>query len=148
MPVDPPPPGPTKLAAAAAPTRAGVAATPRPPAVAMASTATPARVSTPTAVMVVRVAATPTRVAAAASAAENSGWTVQAYATNDTVRAVMLARTLRSKGYDASTATRQIGGTTWYLVRVGRYRDRSAAKQMESKLRSEEGLEAASVTAQ
>ena len=77
-----------------------------------------------------------------------SGWTVQAYATNDTVKAVMLARTLRSKGYDATTATRQIGGVTWYLVRVGRYRDRTAAKQMESKLRSEEGLEAASVTAQ
>jgi cell division septation protein DedD len=148
MPVEPPPPAPTKLAAAAAPTRAEMAAATRPPALAVAPTATPVRASSATAVVVVRAASTPTRFAAAATPAANGGWTVQAYATNDTVRAVMLARTLRSKGYDASTATRQIGGTTWYLVRVGRYRDRSAAKQMESKLRSEEGLEAASVTAQ
>jgi hypothetical protein len=42
----------------------------------------------------------------------------------------------------------QVSGTTWYLVRVGRFHDRAAAKTMEGKLRSEEGLEAASVTAQ
>jgi cell division septation protein DedD len=146
MPVAPAPPAPTKIAAAVPPTRAQVAAATRPPAVAVAPTATPVRIRTATAA-IVRVVAPPTRVAAAATPAGSRGWTVQAYATNDTVRAVMLARTLRSKGYDASTATRQIGGTTWYLVRVGRYRDRSAAKRMESKLRSEEGLEAASVTA-
>jgi cell division protein FtsN len=60
----------------------------------------------------------------------------------------MLARTLRAKGFDASTATRQVGGVTWYTVRVGRFRDRVSAKAMESKLREEEGLEAASVVAQ
>jgi septal ring-binding cell division protein DamX len=60
----------------------------------------------------------------------------------------MLSKTLQSNGYPASTATKQIGGVTWYVVRVGRYRDRAAAKAVESKLRSEEGLEAASVTAQ
>jgi cell division protein FtsN len=64
------------------------------------------------------------------------------------MRAVMLSKTLQNKGYAASTATKQIGGSTWYLVRVGKYRDHAAAKAMESKLRSEEGLEAASVTAQ
>lgn len=144
--VDPPEPGPTKAAVAAVPpTRAPEVAPTRVP-VAVAPTVTAARAATATAVMVVRLAATPTRPAATPAA--NSGWTVQAYATNDTVKAVMLARTLRSKGYDANTATRQIGGVTWYLVRVGRYRDRSAAKKMETKLRSEEGLEAASVTAQ
>lgn len=148
VPVAPPPPGPTKLAAAVPPTHAEAAVATRPPVVAVVPTATPVRLSTATAVAVVRIAATPTRVAAAATPAGSGGWTVQAYATNDTIRAVMLARTLRGKGYDASTATRQVGGTTWYLVRVGRYRDRSAAKQMESKLRSEEGLEAALVTAQ
>jgi cell division septation protein DedD len=75
-------------------------------------------------------------------------WTVQAYATNDTVRAVMLARTLRAKGYDASTGTKQVGNVTWYTVKVGRFRDRAAAKAMESKLRDAEGLEAASVVSQ
>lgn len=146
--VEPPPPGPTRAAAAAAPPRPAVpAATRAPVVVAVAPTATPLRISTATAVAVVRVA-TPVRAGAAPPTAGNRGWTVQAYATDDTVRAVMLARTLRSKGYDASTGTRQVGGTTWYVVRVGRYRDRSAAQQMESKLRSEEGLEAASVTAQ
>jgi cell division protein FtsN len=73
---------------------------------------------------------------------------VQAYATNDMMRAVMLSKTLQNKGYAASTATKQVGGATWYLVRVGRYRDRAAAKAVETKLRSEEGLEAASVTTQ
>ncbi|MFN8642222.1 MAG: SPOR domain-containing protein, partial [Candidatus Binatia bacterium] len=77
----------------------------------------------------------------------SGGWTVQAYATNDTMRAIMLARTLRGKGYDASTATRQIGGATWYTVRVGHFRDRAAAKAMEERRRREEGLEAASVIA-
>jgi septal ring-binding cell division protein DamX len=95
------------------------------------------------------VAATPTRAGTAATGSgEGGGYTVQAYATNDMMKAVMLSRTLKSKGYAATTATKQLGGTTWYLVRVGRYRDRTAAKAMESKLRSEEGLEAASVTAQ
>jgi hypothetical protein len=64
------------------------------------------------------------------------------------MKAVMLSRTLQNNGYPASTVTRQIGGVTWYMVRVGRYRDRAAAKTVENKLRSEEGLEAASVTAQ
>ena len=49
-------------------------------------------------------------------------------------------------GVDGEQAGR--AASTWYLVQVGHYRDRAAAKAMESKLRSEEGLEAASVTAQ
>jgi len=55
---------------------------------------------------------------------------------------------LSAKGYDASTATKQVSGATWYVVRVGRFRDRTAAKALETKLRSEEGLEAASVIVQ
>jgi septal ring-binding cell division protein DamX len=146
MAVAPPGPEPTRAAAAPRPA-AGAGRAP----VAAAPTSTPLPKATATAALVVRVAATPTRGAAGAAtpaASGGGGWTVQAYATNDTVRAVMLARTLRSKGYDASTATKEVGGVTWYLVRVGRYRDRAAAKAMESKLRAEEGLEAASVAAQ
>ncbi len=94
-----------------------------------------------------RPTATSPRLAAATPTAASAAWTVQAYATNDTMRAIMLARTLRGKGYDAETATRQIGGATWYTVRVGRFRDRAAAKAMEERLRREEGLEAASVIA-
>src|SRR5262249_59578124 len=102
------------------------------------------------AVMIVRAAATPTgaRMAAGTPAAGSGGFTVQAYATNDMMRAVMLSKTLQGKGYAAATATKEIGGVTWYVVRVGRYRDRASAKAMEAKLRSEEGLEAASGTAQ
>lgn len=91
--------------------------------------------------------ATPTRRAVSPTPA-GGNWTVQAYATNDTMRAIMLARTLRSKGYDATPVTKQIGSVTWYTVRVGRFRDRAAAKALENKLRAEEGLEAASVVAQ
>jgi len=87
-------------------------------------------------------------MAAGTPAAGSGGFTVQAYATNDMMRAVMLSKTLQGKGYAAATATKEIGGVTWYVVRVGRYRDRASAKAMEAKLRSEEGLEAASVTAQ
>jgi cell division protein FtsN len=135
----PPPPPPT------APPTVPRAVVPQAPVV---STPTPVpRVLSPTVLIVVR--ATTTRPAVATTPTAGSGmWTVQAYATDDTVRAVMLARTLRSKGYDASTASKQVGGATWYVVRVGRFRDRAAAKTMESKLRAEEGLEAASVTAQ
>ena len=75
-------------------------------------------------------------------------WTIQASATNDPVTAVVLARRLRAKGYDAYTAQSPIGGVTWYRVRVGRFKDRASAKVVERRLRSEEGLEAAYVTEQ
>lgn len=137
LPIAPPEPAPARPA--------GVQSRPAAPPAYAARTVAPALAPTPTATTVptARPTAPPTRPPAPPTA--STVWTVQAYATNDTVRAVMLARTLRSKGYDATTATKDVGGTTWYLVRVGRYRDRAAAKAMESKLRSEEGLEAASV---
>jgi cell division septation protein DedD len=137
------------LAAAAAPTFPPVRPA-VPTVVPVAATATALRVPpTATWTPVLRATATRTRAVAAASPTPGGGtWTVQAYATNDTVRAVMVARTLRAKGYDASTATKQIGGVTWYTVRVGRFRDRVTAKAMETKLREEEGLEAASAVSQ
>ncbi|MBX3026067.1 SPOR domain-containing protein [bacterium] len=126
---------PAALPPTAAPTHAApvFSATPMPP---------PA---TPTAALAVSTATkrppqTPTAAA--------GSWTVLAYSTNDTVRAVMLARTLRAKGYDASTGTKQVGNATWYTVKVGRFRDRAAAKAMENKLREAEGLEAATVMSQ
>jgi cell division septation protein DedD len=148
VPVPPPETEPTRVLAALPPTRAATTPThaafgfaPLPPTNTPlpAETATPVRPSA-TVTTRVQLAATPT--------VAGSGYTVQAYATNDMMRAVMLSKTLQNKGYAASTATKQIGGVTWYLVRVGKFRDRAAAKAMESKLRSEEGLEAASVTAQ
>lgn len=120
---------PAALTATSAPTVAATATRPAATPTAAAEPATPTR--RPTA------AVTPT--------AAGGAWTVQAYATNDAVRATMLSRTLRAKGYDASTGTKQIGSVTWYTVKVGRFRDRAAAKAMEAKLREVEGLEAASV---
>jgi len=140
VPVAPPGPEPTRPVVAAATTHPPVA-------VAVVPTSTPLPVATATAVQVARATATRVQQAATTPTA-GGGYTVQAYATNDMMRAVMLSKTLQNKGYAASTGTKQIGGVTWYLVRVGRYRDRAAAKAMENKLRSEEGLEAASVTAQ
>lgn len=143
----------------AAPTPLPVAAAPAAPAVLVptavptrplpAFTATPLRpAATPTEVKVARATATRRPTRAVTPTAAGGNWTVQAYATNDTMRAIMLARTLRAKGYDASTGTKQVGSTTWYTVKVGRFRDRAAAKAMESKLRDVEGLEAASVVPQ
>jgi septal ring-binding cell division protein DamX len=132
--------------------RVPVAAPPPEPiaVVGVAATSTPiaAVVSTPVALGRAGAAATRARVAAATPTAGAGAWTVQAYATDDAVRAAMKARTLRLKGYDVTTATKQVGGATWYVLRVGHYRDRGSAKSMEAKLRSEEGLEAASVIAQ
>ena len=91
------------------------------------------------------IVATPTKRSVQTPTTAAGGYTVLAYSTNDTVRAVMLARTLRAKGYDATTGEKKVGTVTWFTVRVGRFRDRAAAKAMESKLRDLEGLEAATV---
>ena len=150
---------PLRVALDAAPTAVAVAAAPPPiappivpptpfptrvAAMPYTYTETPLRLAstlTPTAIM----RETPTRRPTAATPAAAGTWTVQAYATNDTMRAIMLARTLRAKGYDATTGTKDIGGVTWYTVKVGHFRDKTAAKSLESKLRDAEGLEAATV---
>jgi len=139
---------------AAAPTPAAVANLAGPTAVPatrapLMATATALRpAATATEVPTARATATPQRAATKAPTVASGNYTVQAYATNDTVRAIMLARTLRAKGYDATTGEKKVGGVTWYTVKVGRFRDRAAAKAMESKLRDVEGLEAASVVTQ
>jgi len=155
VPVAPPGPEPTRPLVVAAATRAPTVAVPiavatRPAVAVMANTP----VATATGVIVVRIAATATRgrtmvaTPPAATTPPAGGYSVQAYATNEMMKAVMLSRTLKSKGYAASTASKQVRGVTWYVVQVGHYRDRAAAKAVETKLRTEEGLEAASVIAQ
>lgn len=147
-------PTPLAVAAAAPPAApqpaappAGAPATAIPTRAALLFTATPIPPPPATATAVV-AASTPTKRPVQTPTAVAGNWTVLAYSTNDTVRAVMLARTLRAKGYDASTGTKQVGNATWYTVKVGRFRDRAAAKAMETKLRDQEGLEAASVMSQ
>jgi septal ring-binding cell division protein DamX len=136
-------PTPVAVANLAAPTALPVT---RAPVMATATALRPA--ATATEVPTARATATPLRAATKAPTVASGHYTVQAYATNDTVRAIMLARTLRAKGYDATTGEKKVGAVTWYTVKVGRFRDRAAAKAMENKLRDVEGLEAASVVTQ
>ncbi len=56
----------------------------------------------------------------------------------------MGARTLRSKGYDAFTVKTQIGGTTWYRIQVGKFKDKKEAEKLVARLRRD-GMEAAYV---
>jgi SPOR domain len=140
----------------AAPTAVAVAAAPPPIAPPVAPpTAGPTRNLAPFTETPLRLAPTltpsplpretSTRRPLTPTVAAAGNWAVLAYSTNDTMRAIMLSRTLRAKGYDASTGTRDVGTVTWYTVKVGHFRDHAAAKAMESKLRDAEGLEAATV---
>jgi cell division septation protein DedD len=93
-------------------------------------------------------AVTPTARAAASPQPGGKVWTVQVNATTEAVQAVVLARRLRAKGYDAFTVQAPIAGVTWFRIRVGRFADREAAKAVELRLKREEGFEAAYVTEQ
>lgn len=75
-------------------------------------------------------------------------WAVQVTATTDALEAVMFARQLRQKGYDAYTVQGPVGGVTWYRVRVGRFPDRADAKATERRIKEREGIEAAYVVQQ
>jgi cell division septation protein DedD len=78
----------------------------------------------------------------------DKGWTVQVNATTNPQQATDLAHGLRSKGYDAYTVQAPMRGQTWYRVRVGRFPSRDKAKELETKLKSAEGMENAYVTPQ
>jgi len=104
-------------------------------------------------------AATPTvakRVVAAAPSPRpemvdewaDAGWTVQVNATTNPEQATDLARRLKAKGYDAYTVQAPMRGQTWYRVRVGRVKTRDKAKELENRLRNNEGMENAYVTPQ
>jgi cell division septation protein DedD len=71
-------------------------------------------------------------------------WTVQVTATNDQVQALVTARGLRAKGYDAFTVQADIGGAKWYRIQVGKFTDQKEAEQTAAKLR-QDGREAAFV---
>lgn len=71
-------------------------------------------------------------------------WTVQATATNDQVQAVVTARGLRAKGFDAYTVQADVGGVPWYRIQVGKFADKQEADRIAARLRRE-GLEAAFV---
>lgn len=71
-------------------------------------------------------------------------WTVQATATNDQVQAVVTARGLRAKGFDAYTVQADVGGIAWYRIQVGKFADQQEAERVAARLRRE-GLEAAFV---
>jgi len=154
LPVVPPTPLPTEIAAgvpagspAPVPTVALPARTGAPP----GATSSPTAARTATGLgQMVPWGATPTRaVAEAARQTPGAGaWTVQVTATNDPVQAVVLARRLRAKGYDAYTVQGPVQGVTWYRVRVGRFHDKASAKAVEARLRRDEQLEAAFVTAE
>jgi cell division septation protein DedD len=66
-------------------------------------------------------------------------------ATTEALEAVMFARQLRQKGYDAYTVQAPIGNVTWYRVRVGRFADRATARATEQRLKQQEKIEAAYV---
>lgn len=78
----------------------------------------------------------------------DAGWTVQATATTDLKQATALARRLKAKGYDAYTVQAPMRGQTWYRVRVGRFSARERARELEARLKAEEGLDNAYTTPQ
>ena len=78
----------------------------------------------------------------------DAGWTVQVNATTNSQQALDMARGLKAKGYDAYTVQAPTRGQVWYRVRVGRFSSRERAKELESRLKTSEGLENAYVTPQ
>ena len=134
-----------------------LAATVAPPAAAGPPTATMTRkpaVPTPShtpeiSIRTVPPTRPPTRAATASTPSTEqragAGWSVQVKATTEALEAVMFARQLRQKGYDAYTVQAPIGNVTWYRVRVGRFADRASARATEQRLREQEKIEAAYV---
>lgn len=80
-----------------------------------------------------------------AGTAKASSWSVQVKATTEALEAVMFARQLRQKGYDAYTVQAPIGNVTWYRVRVGRFVDQATARATAQRLKEQEKIEAAYV---
>lgn len=111
--------------------------------------ATPTRTPLPrTATPVPTRRSSATATVRVAEPAEAGRWTVQVLASTDLLQAVILARQLRAKGYDAFTAEEKLGQATWYRVRVGHYKTEDGARAAEQRLRRQEQLEAAYVTRQ
>ncbi len=136
-----------ETAAAGSPTAARVAQVAAP-------TATPLRVAqkaTPAPTATARRKPSPQPSPRATESREESmaaAWTVQVNATTNVHQALDIARSLKSRGYDAYTVQVPTGGHVWYRVRVGRFSSRDKAKELENRLRTTEGFENAYVTPQ
>ena len=63
-----------------------------------------------------------------------SGWIVQVRSTTDRVAADSLQATLASAGYPTFVVTADIGGETYYRVRVGRYGRENDARRVAASL--------------
>ncbi|MPZ76362.1 MAG: hypothetical protein GEU77_07540 [Deltaproteobacteria bacterium] len=68
-------------------------------------------------------------------------WSVQVVSLSHRTQAESLARTLKSKGYDAYVATAKIKSKDWYQVHVGRLATRLEAEKLREILRAAEKLD-------
>lgn len=76
----------------------------------------------------------------------DSGWVIQVRSTTDRSQADTLTRALVVDGYQAFVVPAEIDGTTWYRVRVGRYRSRDDAETVERRLARRGDIEQTWVT--
>jgi cell division septation protein DedD len=72
------------------------------------------------------------------TAGGDGAWSVQVNAFPVERDARRLAKRLTDRGYDAFVVTADIGGKTWYRVRVGRFATRSDAKALQEELQTKE----------
>ncbi len=71
---------------------------------------------------------------AAPTAAHVGPYSVEIQAAMDGQAALQLVQKLRSMGYPAYSVEKQIGGQTWYKVRVGHFASRAEAEAAEERL--------------
>jgi len=89
-----------------------------------------------------------TPTAGAPEAGAEGEWSVQVSATMDSREALALTLRLRGLGFQAYTVQAPLRGQTWYRVRVGRFRTREEAREVEAKLRQTGEFQGAYVTSQ
>ncbi len=75
-------------------------------------------------------------------------WSVQVNAFPDERSAQIWVDRLKNKGYKAYMVEAELGGRTWYRVRVGEYGTREEAEKVEEQLKSRENLTKAFATSQ
>lgn len=81
-----------------------------------------------------------------ADASLAAGWIVQVRSTPDQAAANALQEALDGAGFPAFVISAEVGGTTYYRVRVGRYRSRADADVVEEALLQRADVEDAWVT--
>ncbi|HXG52210.1 MAG TPA: type II secretion system secretin GspD [candidate division Zixibacteria bacterium] len=75
-----------------------------------------------------------------AQARSDQRWVVQVASFALEKEAEIAARKLREKGYDVHVVSAEVGGRTWYRVRVGQPSSRSEALALQETLRSNERI--------